>query len=189
MQDEKPFRCEAEHCALAYTCKGNLHRHIRSSHPQLYDVMITSKFVHPRAKTKKALSEASSASSMNDSTTTMLASELTFTRIFRCHHQNCKAELSTYEGLSRHQSDIHGKKANKCGIDGCNLTFARKEQLRSHMNRFHDITVEPAKDVWSSELHSQSYLYGPRRKSLKLLSVSDESNSNRNTQTYTDLPS
>jgi len=185
----KLFKCNAEGCSSEYTCKGNLNRHIRSSHPEVYDAMITSKSVHPRARTINLLTQASSTSSINHNSAILHTSTVTVSRMFRCDHDHCKAEMSTYEGWSRHQSEIHGKKQNQCNIDGCTLMFARKEQLRSHMNRFHGVTVSPVEEVWSSELHKDSHLYGPRRESLKLLKNADESHSDIRNKTCTQLQS
>jgi hypothetical protein len=56
------------------------------------------------------------------------------------------------------------------------MTFARKEQLRSHVVRFHGANVSPAQEVWGAEQHAQSHMYGHRRKSLKLLSYANERN-------------
>ena len=182
MNCEKTFKCPEEHCSNKYTCNGNLNRHIRSSHPQLYDLMIKSNTVHPRARTTCALSEASSVNTISHASMALPTTEVTVARTFQCFHADCKAELSTYEGWSRHQTEIHGKKHHLCNIDGCTLTFARKEQLRSHVNRFHGVNVSSAHEVWSTEQHAQSYLYGPRRKSLKLLSNSIESNCNTTKQ-------
>jgi len=186
MNNAEVLMCPEVTCSKQYPSRGNLNRHIRSSHPQLYDNMIRDKTVHPRATITNVLSEASSVNTINHGNTTP---EATVSRTFRCSHEDCQAELSSYEGWIRHRTEIHGKKQHRCNMEDCTLTFARKEQLRSHVNRFHGVIVAPLEEVWSSEMHMQSYLYGPRRKSLKLQSYSDESNHSYSKQACTQIPS
>ena len=195
---DKTVKCTVTGCSSEFSCRGNLNRHIRISHVNVYHQLIASSSVHPRARTISAITEMYSISTNNNKSTNptlpiasmldssvqdqdhcddsrlQIATEATITRTFRCSHKDCMAELTSHETRIRHEQEVHGNKKHQCNIDGCSQKFARKEQLRSHAKCFHGVVVSSATEVWSTDNHPQSYFYGPRRKCLKMLQTTVE---------------